>query len=76
MTQGCAVYVHNFFDIFGKLGVRERSVFSYNTLEYFRRYVFIHEYEHGGVIKLESRDMTFLENEFPTKCEREESFIL
>ena len=66
---GCAAYVHDFSHKYGKLGTRgKKSTFSrYSNVS--KRYVFINQQETGSVIEFESRDVTFLKNEFPKKGE-------
>ena len=66
---GCAAYVHDSSHKYGKLGTRgKKSIFSrYSDVS--KGYVFISQQETGSVIEFESRDVTFLENEFPKRGE-------
>lgn len=52
----------------GKIGPRgKKSIFGYSDTS--KGYVFIAEQDSGSVTEIESRDVTFVENEFPKKGE-------
>ena len=62
---GSMAYVHNPSHKYGKLGHREGKCIFIRYNEHSKWYVFIGEHEDGIVIELESRDVTFLEDDFP-----------
>lgn len=66
---GCAAYVHDPSHKQGKLGQRGKNNIFLRYLKQSKGYVFLSVHERGGVTKFESIDVTFLENEFPKKCE-------
>ena len=66
---GCAAYVHDSSHKYGKLGPRGKKSIFIRYSEHSKGYVFIGEQERGSVTEFESRDVTFLENEFPKKGE-------
>ena len=58
-------YVHNLSHKYRKLGHRGRKCIFIRYSEHSKGYVFIGEHEDGIVTELESRDVTFLEDDFP-----------
>ena len=62
-------YVHNPSHKYGKLGHRGRKCIFIRYSERSKGYVFIGEHEDRIVTKLESRDVTFLEDDFPYMSE-------
>ena len=58
-------YVHNLSHKYGKLGHRGRKCIFIRCNEHSKVYVFIGEHVDRIVTKLESRDVTFLEDDFP-----------
>ena len=62
---GCTAYVHDTSSEFGKLGPRgKKSVFvRYSDVS--KGYVFVREQDSGTITEFESRDVIFIENEFP-----------
>ena len=58
-------YVHNISHKYRKLGHRGRKCIFIRYSEHSKGYVFIGEHEDGIVTELESRDVTFLEDDFP-----------
>ena len=71
---GSVVYVHNSIHMSGKLGAKSKNCIFIRYSELFKGYVFIGEYESGIVIELESWDVNFIENEFPSIGEIDEDF--
>ena len=63
--MGSTTYIHNPSHKYGKLGPKGRKCIFIRYSEHFKGYVFIGEYENGIVTELESRDVTFLEDDFP-----------
>ena len=63
---GCAAYVHNSSHKYGKLGPRgKKSIFIFKRYnEQYKGYVFICEQNGDSITEFESRDVTFLENDF------------
>ena len=66
---GCAAYTHESSHKFGKLGPRGNKSIFIRYSEHSKGYVFIGEQESGSVTEFESRNVTFLEDEFPKKGE-------
>ena len=66
---GCASYAHISSHRLGKLGPRGRKCIFIRYSETSKGYVFISQEENGGITEFESRDVTFLENEFPRQGE-------
>lgn len=64
---GCATYVKDSFSKFGKLGPKGKKCIFIRYSEHSKGYVFIGELEDGSITEIESRDVTFLENDFPKK---------
>ena len=58
-------YIHNPYNKYGKLSPKERKCIFIRYNEYFKGFMFISEHEDGMVIELETRDVTFLEGDFP-----------
>ncbi|OMO60028.1 Reverse transcriptase, RNA-dependent DNA polymerase [Corchorus capsularis] len=74
-TWGSTAYVHDTSHKDGKLGPRgKKSIIRYS--EHSKGYVFIGENSDGSVTELESRDATFLENDFPTRGDIDKDFYL
>ena len=61
---GSAAYIHILSHKYGKLGPRGRKCIFIRYSEHSKGYVFIGEHEDGIVTELESRDATFLEDNF------------
>ena len=72
---GCATYVHNSSYKYGKLGLRGRKSIFIRYSEQSKGYVFI-EKEGGNITEFESRDITFLENDFPRQGQIGEDLLL
>ena len=64
---GSAAFVHDPSSKFGKLGPRGRKCIFIRYPEHSKGYVFIGEQADGSISELESRDVTFLENDFPQR---------
>ena len=66
---GCAAYAHNVSHEYGKLGPkRKKSIFK-RYLESSKGYIFLGEDINGSVTEIESRDVVFLEEDFPRRGE-------
>ena len=72
--QGSAAYIHNLTHKFGKLGAISKKCIFIIYSEHSKGYVFISEQADGPVSELESRDVSFLENEFPNIGEVDKDF--
>ena len=70
---GSAAYVHDPSSKYGKLGQRGKKCIFIRYSEHSKGYVFIGEHIDGGMTELESRDVTFIENEFPSKSDIDKS---
>ena len=66
---GCAAYVHDSSHKYEKLGPRGKKSIFMRYSDVSKGYVFISQQETGSVTEFQSRDVTFLENEFPKKGE-------
>ena len=66
---GCAAYTHESSHKYGKLGPRREKGIFIRYSETSKGYVFIGEQDSGSITEFESRDVIFLENEFPKKGE-------
>ena len=72
----CTAYVHNTFSKYGKLGPRGKKSIFVRYPEVSKRYIFTGEHENGTVTKFESRDIVFIENEFPKLGDVGQDFTL
>ena len=63
-SGGCAAYVHDSFHRYGKLGPMGKKSIFIRYSEHSKGHVFIGENESESVTEFESRNATFLENEF------------
>ncbi|KAK4838535.1 hypothetical protein QYF36_014541 [Acer negundo] len=66
---GCTGYAHNLSSQYGKLGARGKKHIFIRYSEHSKGYTLKCENSDGSVTELESRDVNFLENEFPIKGE-------
>ena len=73
---GSAAYVHDLSHKYGKLGPRGKKCIFVRYPEHSKGYVFIGEHSDGGLTEIESRDATFLENDFPSRGEVDRSVSL
>ncbi|KAK9108126.1 hypothetical protein Syun_024137 [Stephania yunnanensis] len=73
---GCGAYVHDLHHQHGKLGPRGKKSIFIRYSEHSKGYVFIGEHSSGSITEFESRDATFMENDFPTKGEITQSLSL
>jgi len=64
---GCAAYTHDFSHKYDKLGPRGKKSIFIRYSETSKGYVSIGQQDSGSVTEFESRDVTFLEDEFPKK---------
>ena len=65
--QGSAVYVHDTFHKFGKLGPRGKNCIFIRYSKNSKGYMFIGEDSNRRLTEIESCNITFLENHFSTK---------
>ena len=65
-SWGSTAYILDNFHKFGKLGPRGKKCIFIRYSENSKGYVFIGEDSDGRMTEIESRDVTFLENHFPT----------
>ena len=63
---GSAGYVHNLTHKHGKLGPGATNMVFIRYLAHYKGYVIYGEYPNSGMTKIESRNVNFLENEFPS----------
>ena len=66
---GCAAYIHSTSHPHGKLGPRGKTCIFIRYSNLSKGFVFIGEDKDGRVTEIESRDITFLETDFPKKSE-------
>jgi len=64
---GCALYGQDSSHKYGKLGLRRKKCIFIRYSKTSKWYVFIRLEESGSITKFKSRDVIFLENEFPKK---------
>ena len=69
-------YVYGFFHKYWKLGPRGKKWIFIRYPEHSKGYVFIGEHSDRRVTEIESRDVTFLEDDFPSKGEVKKEFQL
>lgn len=62
---GCSAYIHDTSSKFGKLGPRGKQCVFVRYPEVSKGYVLVGEQENGQVTEMESRDVTFIEDQFP-----------
>ena len=65
---GCAAYVHNVSHEYGKLSPKRKKCIFIRYSESSKGYLFLREDINGGVTKIESRDVVFLEKDFPEEA--------
>ena len=73
---GSAGYVHNTSHKFGKLGPRARKHIFIRYSESSKGYVMYGEHPDGGMTEIESRDVEFLEKDFPSTSNTKEDLEL
>ena len=73
---GLIGYVHNTSHRYGKLGPRGKKCIFIRYSEHSKGYVLIGEQPDGSVTELESRDVDFIESEFPNIGEVEKNLTL
>ena len=73
---GSTSYVHNTSHRYGKLGPRGKMCIFIRYYEHSKCYMLIGEQPDGSVTELESRDVDFIESEFPNKGEVEKNLTL
>ena len=62
---GCTAFVHDTSSKYGKLGPRGKKSIFVRYSDVSKGYVFVGEQDNGLTTEFESRDVTFIENEFP-----------
>ena len=73
---GCAAYIHNTSQEYEKLGLRGKKCIFIRYSDIFKGYVFLGEDMIGRVTEFESRDVIFLEEDFPKRGEINGDFRL
>ena len=66
---GCTAYVHNISHEYGKLGTWGKKCIFIRYSKYSKGHVFFGEDINGSVMEIESRDVVFLEKDFPGRGE-------
>ena len=64
---GCAAYDHNNSHQYGKLGPRGKKCILIRYFKLSKRFVFVGEEADEKVTEIESRDVVFLEEDYPTR---------
>jgi len=64
---GCTTYVHDPSHKYGTLGPKGKKCIFVRYSETSKRFVFMWLQESGSITEFESRDVTFLESEFPNR---------
>ena len=73
---GGTTYIHNTPHEYGKLGPMRKKCIFIRYAELSNGYVFLGEDMYGRVIKFESQDIIFLEDDFPKRSEINGDFLL
>jgi hypothetical protein len=73
---GSAGFVHDTSHKYGKLGSRGKKCIFIRYSEHSKGYVLIGEQPDGSVTEVESRDVDFIENEFPSRGEVDKDLTL
>jgi hypothetical protein len=73
---GSAGFVHDTSHKYGKLGPRGKKCIFIRYSEHSKGYVLIGEQPNGSVTEVESRDVDFIENEFPSRGEVDKDLTL
>ena len=71
---GYAAYVHNNSHQYGKLDSRGNKCIFIRYSELFKGFVFVGEEADGRVTEFESRDVVFLEEDYPKRGEIDKDF--
>ena len=71
---GCVAYVHNNSHQYGKLGPRGKKCIFIRYSELSKGFVFVGEKANERVTKFKSRDVVFLEEDYPTRGEIDKDF--
>ena len=71
---GCATYIHNNTHQYGKLGTKGKKCIFIRYSETSKGFVFIGEKADGSVTELESRDVVFLEEDYPVRAKVNKDF--
>ena len=71
---GCATYVHNNSHQYGKLNPRGKKYIFRKYSELSKGFVFVGEEADGRLTEFESRDVVFLEEDYPTRGEIDKDF--
>ncbi|XP_022853910.1 uncharacterized protein LOC111375338 [Olea europaea var. sylvestris] len=66
---GLAAYIHDSSNKFGKLGARGKKCIFIRYSDQSKGYVFIGENQDETITEIKSRDVTFLESDFPSRGE-------
>ena len=76
LPWGCTTFIHHISYEYEKLGPKGKKCIFIRYLELSKKYVFVGEDMIGRVAKIESRDVIFLEEDFPKRGEINEDFRL
>ena len=74
--MGYAGYVHNTYHNYGKLGPKANKCIFIRYYEESKGHVMLGEHPNGGVAEIELRDVNFIDNDFPSRCEVDKSLEL
>ena len=72
--MGSATYVHNNSHQYGKLDPRGKKCIFIRYSEFSKGFVFVSENANRRVTKIESRDIIFLEEDYPMRGEIDKDF--
>ena len=72
--MGCAAYVHNNSHQYRKLSPRGKKCIFIKYYEFFKGFMFVGEETDRRVTEFESRDVVFLEEDYPTRGEIDKDF--
>ena len=73
---GCAGFVHSTSHKYGELGPRASKKILIRYLESSKGYVMYGEHSDGGMTEIVSRDVNFIEDDFPSISEEKQDLQL
>ena len=74
--KGCAGFVHSISHKYRKLGPRASKKIFIRYLESSKGYVMYGEHSNGGMTEIESRDVNFIKDDFPSISEAKQNLQL
>ena len=75
-SWGCTSFVHSTSHKYGKLGLRASKKIFIRYSESSKKFVMYGEHIDGGMIEIESHDVDFIEDDFPSISEAKQNLQL